>query len=115
MTKSLITPRAGIALISAIAHSIGVPRLPEVWVLRLEEKLSSLKERNRGYSTTQPILSLALMLISGGEVLDDIRGLQTDNALKSLLNCKDIPASNTRGELLRKFTRRELSQFSGIY
>jgi hypothetical protein len=108
MTKSLITPRAGIPLISAIAHSIGVPRL-------LEDKLSSLKKRHRGYSITQHILSLALLLISGGEVLDDIRALQGDNALKSLLNCKGIPASNTTGELLRKFTRRELSQFSGIH
>jgi hypothetical protein len=49
LSTTEITPRAGIPLISAIAHSIGVPRLPEVWVLRLEEKLSSLKKRNRGY------------------------------------------------------------------
>jgi hypothetical protein len=42
LSTTEITPRAGIPLISAIAHSIGVPRL-------LEEKLSSLKKRNRGY------------------------------------------------------------------
>ena len=92
-TKQAITSFAGLPLLLGMARSLG-----------LEEKLNALpiKERQRGYKPAETILTLMGLLQSGGRALDDVSILRGDEGLRRLLG--EIPAANTLGELLRRFT-----------
>ena len=72
--------------------------------LGLEEKLNALplKERERGYKPAEMILTLMGLLQAGGRALDDVSLLRGDEGLRQLLG--DIPAANTIGEGLRRFS-----------
>jgi len=92
-TKQAITSFAGLPLMLGMARSLG-----------LEEKLNALplKERERGYKPAETILTLTGLLQAGGRALDDVSLLRGDEGLHVLLG--DIPAANTLGELLRRFS-----------
>ncbi len=92
-TKQAITSFAGLPLLLGMARSLG-----------LEEKLNALpiKERERGYKPAETILTLMGLLQAGGRALDDVSLLRGDEGLRRLLG--EIPAANTLGELLRRFT-----------
>lgn len=92
-TKQAITSFAGLPLLLGMARSLG-----------LEEKLNALplKQRERGYKPAETILTLIGLLQAGGTALDDVSLLRGDEGLRELLG--DIPAANTLGELLRRFS-----------
>jgi len=77
----------GLPLVHHIAHWLGIPG-------KLERSLS-LKTRRRGYSVSHLLMSLVLLIIGGGERLDDIRLLRGDPALKALTDLKAIPDPTT--------------------
>lgn len=92
-TKQAITSFAGLPLLLDMACRLG-----------LDKKLNALpiKERERGYKPAETILTLMGLLQSGGRALDDVSLLRGDEGLRQLLG--EIPAANTLGELLRRFT-----------
>jgi len=92
-TNQAVTSFAGVPLVLGMAISLGVDGL-----------LNSLrlKERARGYKPAENILALMGMLASGGVALDDERLLSGDGGMQSLLG--SMPAANTQGEFLRRFT-----------
>jgi len=92
-TKQAITSFAGLPLLLGMARSLG-----------LEEKLNALplKERQRGYSPAEMTLTLMGLLQAGGVALDDVSLLRGDEGLLELLG--ELPAANTLGEYLRRFS-----------
>ena len=92
-TKAAATSFAGLPLVLGMGKSLG-----------LEEALNrlSLKERARGYTPAESLFSLMGLIQAGGIALDDISLLQGDEGLRALLG--DFPASNTLGEVLRRFS-----------
>lgn len=92
-TKQAITSFSGLPLLLEMARRLG-----------LEEPLNALplKERERGYKPAEMILTLMGLLQAGGTALDDVSLLRGDEGLHQMLG--DIPAANTIGEFLRRFT-----------
>lgn len=92
-TKAAVTSFAGLPMVLGMAKSLG-----------LEEALNTLplKERERGYRPAESIFSLLGLIQAGGVALDDISLLQSDEGLRALWG--DVPASNTLGETLRRFS-----------
>lgn len=106
-SRTSVTAFAGLPVIAQFAESLEVVR-------RLEQGLGFLKRRQRGYRVWQFILSLVLLLIAGGESLDDIRMLESDSSLKKLLGQSRLPAATTLGQFLRRFSHRAIQALSGV-
>lgn len=94
------TSYAGLPLLSELAHHAGLvtqlDALPDLW------------ERHGAFTSSDYVLGLALTQVAGGEGLDDTRLLRSDPGLKQLV-FPDMPAANSFGRFLRRFTHR------GIY
>jgi len=82
--------------------------------LGLEEQLNALplKERQRGYSPAEMTLTLMGLLQAGGVALDDVSLLRGDAGMSGLLG--DIPAANTLGEYLRRYSWRTVYRLGRI-
>ena len=102
-TKQAITSFAGLPLLLGMARRLG-----------LEEKLNALplKERERGYKPAETILALMGLLQAGGVALDDVSLLRGDEGLRQLLG--ELPAANTLGEFLRRFSKTTLYRLGQI-
>lgn len=86
MTRDLITPHAGLALLGEFA--VGLELLKSVD--------SSLPKpgSGAGYHPSEHIFPLVLMLNGGGRSLEDIRQIRTDEALRETLPLERIPSSD---------------------
>ena len=102
-TKQAVTSFAGLPLLLGMAKRLG-----------LQEAFNALrvKERDRGYRPAEVAFTLMGMIQSGGVALDDVRVLQGDEGLRDLLG--DLPASNTLGEWLRRFSRSMVARLGKI-
>lgn len=105
-TKNLLTSYAGLSLVADLAKNIGL--------LNDLDQFVRLKQQRKRYSISEKILSLVLTIIAGGESLDDLRMLNADQGLKKLLGNDNLPASNTIGEFLRQFQRKNIWRLSKI-
>jgi len=96
-TTEAVTSFAGLPLFLQMGKALG-----------LEKKLNGLrlKERERGYAPAETIFSLMGIQHAGGAALDDVEVLKRDEGLRRLVGA--IPAANTLGEFLRRFTTRTL-------
>jgi hypothetical protein len=99
-SNSYLTSFAGLPLISDLAHSCGL--------IKQLNAIPGLWERRRDYSTADHVMSLALTLIAGGERLDDTRLLKNDAAV-SQLRVASVPAANTSGIFLKRFSHRTIA------
>ena len=95
-TKSAVTSFAGVPLLLRMARSLRVDQ-------GLNRVLAALKKRDRGYTPAESGFTLMGILQAGGNALDDVRLLSGDEGLRVLLG-EEIPAANTLGEFLRRFT-----------
>jgi len=102
-TKQAVTSFAGLPLLLGMAKRLG-----------LQNALNSLpvKERDRGYRPAEVAFTLMGMIQSGGVALDDVRILKGDEGMRDLLG--DLPASNTLGEWLRRFSRSMVARLGKI-
>lgn len=105
-SKFRISSFCGLPLLHHIAHWLGIPRSAE--------HLTSLKERQRGYSVSELLMSLVLLLTAGGEHLDDIRMLKKDPAIRTFTDLRDIPDATTLGRFLHRFKKQELILLAAI-
>lgn len=103
-SDSSLTSFAGLPILADLARSCGL-------IDRLNG-IGGLWERQRGYSTADHVMSLALTLIAGGERLDDTRLLKND-AIVSELNIASVPSSNTAGVFLKRFSHRTIAALAG--
>jgi len=102
-TDEAVTSFGGLPLFLQMGLSLG-----------LKEKLNRLtvKERDRGYTSAQMILSVIGMIHAGGSALDDLDVMRGDEGLKVLLG--EVPAPNTVGDFLRKFENRDIYEMGAI-
>ena len=85
-TKEKLTPRAGVIILGEYLKGLGLEKL-------CNDNLP-LPLNHKGYNPFEFIYPLVLMLHSGGRVIDDIKEIRVDRALKDSLNIKQIPSSS---------------------
>jgi len=86
--------RAGLVLPYEMARSL---RLPQVIDRELPPPGSG-----HGYKPSQFVMPLVLMLHGGGKKLEDLREIRAEVSLRELLGMKELPASCTVGDWLRR-------------
>ena len=94
-TKAAVTSFAGLPLVLGMAKSLGLEE-------GLNRVLAAVKKRDRGYRPAESAFTLMGILQAGGNALDDVRLLSGDEGLRVMWGA--IPAANTLGEFLRRFT-----------
>lgn len=85
-TKEKLTPRAGTIILGEYMKGLGLEKLCNTNL--------PLPLNHKGYNPFDFIYPLVLMLHSGGRVIDDIREIRIDSALKQSLNIKHIPTAS---------------------
>lgn len=93
-TNDSITPHAGPALFAEFLHGL---KLPESVDARLPAPGSGA-----GYSPSQFVVPLLLMLHGGGRSIEDLREIQSDTALRELAGLGKIPSTDAVGDWLRR-------------
>lgn len=93
-TSEKLTPRVGTIILGEYLKGLGLEKLCN---LNLPSPLN-----HKGYNPFDFIYPLVLMLHSGGRVLDDIREIKLDKALKQSLNIKNIPTSSAIVKWLKR-------------
>ncbi len=91
-----ITSRAGLHLVSKLDDLIGISKT-------INESGPSIKERNRGLSLGSLMLSIAEMMLAGGDFLCDLDFQRDDVAGLPLRAVPDVPASTTVIGLGKRF------------
>jgi hypothetical protein len=89
-----LTSRAGLPLV-----------LETLRALRLDQAIGQhlhLRERQSGYTETEKVEALVLLLAAGGDCLDDIAVLQADGGLRRLLG-RRFPSADTLRHFLYAF------------
>jgi len=93
MTRDLITPHAGLALLGEFAVGLGF--------LQSVDRYLPKPGSGAGYNPSEYIFPLILMLNGGGRSLEDTRQIRADGGLKEILPLKKIPSSDAFGDWLR--------------
>ena len=96
-----VTGRAGLPLVLETLHALGLDRAMAQHV--------RVRERQSGYTETETIEALVLLLAAGGTCLDDIAVLQADGGLCRLL-ARQLPSADTLRHFLYAFHEDALIQ-----
>ncbi len=89
-----VTARSGLPLVVETMRALGLSRTIAETV--------RIRERDSGYSETEKVEALVLLLASGGECLDDLNVLRADRGLCRLLGRK-LPSADTLRNFLYAF------------
>jgi hypothetical protein len=93
LTRDLITPHAGLALVGEFAVGLGV--------LQSIDRYLPKPGSGAGYKPSEYIFPLVLMLNGGGRSLEDTRQIRADEGLREILPLERIPSSDAFGDWLR--------------
>ena len=93
MTRDMITPHAGLALVGEFAAGLGL--------LQSIDRYLPKPGSGAGYKPSEYIFPLLLMLNGGGRSLEDTRQIRTDEGLREILPLERIPSSDAFGDWLR--------------
>ena len=93
MTRDMITPHAGLALVGEFAVGLGV--------LQSIDRYLPKPGSGAGYKPSEYIFPLVLMLNGGGRSLEDTRQIRDDEGLREILPLERIPSSDACGDWLR--------------
>ena len=93
-TKDLITPHAGLALLGEFAVGLGI--------LNDLDKDLPAPGSGAGYSASEHVFPLMLMLNGGGRSLEDLRQIRDDDGLREVLPLNRMPSSDATGDWLRR-------------
>jgi hypothetical protein len=93
MTRDLITPHAGLALLGEFAVGLGL--------LKSVDRYLPTPGSGAGYHPSEYIFPLILMLNGGGRSLEDTRQIRDDEGLREILPLERIPSSDAVGDWLR--------------
>ena len=94
-----VTSRAGLPLVLETMRALGLPR-----VIREQVRI---RERQAGYTETEKVEALVLLLAAGGDCLDDIASLQADGGLGRLLG-RRFPSADALRHFLYAFHAEQL-------
>jgi hypothetical protein len=89
-----VTGRAGLPLVLETMRALGLDQAIAAHV--------HVRERQSGYTETEKLEALVLLLAAGGDCLDDIRVLQADAGLARLLD-RTLPSADTLRHFLYAF------------
>jgi hypothetical protein len=89
-----LTSRAGLPLVLETMRALGLPR-----VIREQVRV---RARQSGYTETEKLEALVLLLAAGGDCFDDIAVLQADGGLGRLLD-RPLPSADTLRHFLYAF------------
>ena len=89
-----LVARGGLLLPYEMAKALKLPKA-------IDKELPQ-PSSGRGYKPSQFVIPLVLMLHGGGKKLEDLREIKGEKSLRELLEMKDLPASCTRGDWLRR-------------
>jgi hypothetical protein len=93
MTRDMITPHAGLALLGEFTVGLGL--------LESVNRCLPTPGSGAGYNPSEYIFPLILMLNGGGRSLEDTRQIRTDEGLREILPLERIPSSDAFGNWLR--------------
>jgi len=93
MTRDMITPHAGLALVGEFAVGVGL--------LKSVDRSLPKPGSGAGYHPSEYLFPLILMLNGGGRSLEDTRQIRDDEGLREILPLKRIPSSDAFGDWLR--------------
>ena len=93
-TNEPLIARAGLVFPHQMAKALGLPR-------KIDQELPA-PGSPRGLAPSAFVIPLLLMLHGGGRALEDLRELRAEVSLQKLLKIKDLPASTTVGDWLRR-------------
>jgi len=93
ITRDLITPHAGLALLGEFAVGLGL--------LQSVDRYLPTPGSGVGYHPSEYIFPLIVMLNGGGRSLEDTRQIRADTGLRELLPLERIPSSDAFGDWLR--------------
>src|SRR5882724_9737347 len=93
--RSRAIPCGGVGAIVRVAENVGL-------VHAVNERLGILKVA-RPYQDSDHVLNIALNLLCGGEVIDDIELRRNDAVFLDALGARAIPDPTTAGDYLRRF------------
>lgn len=102
-TNLAVTSYAGLFLPLGMGRSLG---------LDVELDRLCVKERKRGYATSEAGFALMGLITAGGEALEDVKHLSQDAGLAEVLG--SIPAANTLGQFLLRFSKGLLCRLGWI-
>jgi hypothetical protein len=97
-----LTPAAGLALVAEIDRVVGVTATIDDWVGRI-------KQRHRGLSAGQVVVSMAECMLAGGDFMCDLDDLRADEAGAPLRAVPDAPAPTTFISLARRFDEARIA------
>ncbi len=93
-TNDLLTSRAGLLAIAQLMDSLSLAE-------RIDQHFPQ-PNSNRGFRPSEFIKTFILMQHEGSFHLDDIRHIQDDEALRSVLGLNRLPKATTLGDWLRR-------------
>jgi len=93
MTRDMITPHAGLALVGEFAVGLGL--------LKSIDRYLAKPGSGAGYMPSEYIFPLILMLNGGDRSLEDTRQIRLDEGLREILPLKRVPSSDAFGDWLR--------------
>lgn len=98
-TKDTITPHAGLALLGEFAVGLGL--------LKSVDKYLPKPGSGAGYSPSEYIFPLLLMLNGGGRSFEDLRQIRKDEGLREILPLERMPSSDATGDWMRRMGKRD--------
>jgi hypothetical protein len=93
-TNDLITPHAGLALLGEFAVGLGLQKM-------IDRELPT-PGSGAGYSASEHVFPLILMLNGGGRSLEDMRQMRDDRGICEVLGINRIPSSDAIGDWMRR-------------
>ncbi len=93
-TNDLITPHTGLALLGEFAIGLGL--------LKSVDRYLPKPGSGAGYTPSEHLFPLVLMLNGGGRSLEDLRQIRNDQGLRELRGLDRIPSSDATGDWLRR-------------
>lgn len=98
-THDVITPNAGLALLGEFTNGLGL--------LKSIDQHLPKPGSGAGYTPSEHLFPLILMLNGGGRSLEDLRQIRNDPGLRELLGLNRMPSSDATGNWLRRSYKKD--------
>lgn len=90
----------GIGLVEQLVEAIGLRRC-------LDERVNVLK-RHLPYHESDHILAMSYNLLAGGQAIEDLERLRTDETFLDAVGARRLPDPTTAGDFLRRFEAKDV-------
>ncbi len=97
----------GVPVLMEMARAAGLPEM-------IDEGVQVFKERH-GYSESEHVLALALMVAGGGKCPEDLAHLRRDVPMLDALGVDALPHPTTAGDFQRRFDERRIADLQKVF